>query len=63
MSVTRPKAVAKGGQVGLAEPMIWLNLDWHQSRCVLAGDSPLSFQRRLSTFPCKGMAGTDLSKL
>ena len=63
MSVTRPKAVAKGGQVGPAEPLVRPNLDWHQSRCVLAGYSPLSSQRRLSMFPYLKMAGTDLSKL
>ena len=62
MSVTRLRAVAKGSQVGPAEPLVRPNLDWHQSRCASAGDSPLSSSRRLSTFPYLEMAGTDLSR-
>ena len=61
LSVTRPKAVAKGDKVGLAEPLVRPNLDWHQSRCVLAGDSPLSSQRRLLMFSYLRMAGINLS--
>ena len=44
------------------ESLAKVHLDWHQSRCTLASDSPLSSQGRLSIFPHLKMAGTDLSK-
>ena len=47
--------------MGPAEPVVRPNLDWHQSRCASAGDSPLFSTRRLSMFPYLEMAGTDLS--
>ena len=61
MSVSRSKTVARGGARGSAEPLVQPNLDWHQSRCALAGDFPLSSPRQLSMFPYLEMAGTDLS--
>ena len=59
--VSRMRGGARGSTRGSAKPRDRPNLDWHQSRCASAGDSPLSSSRRLSTFPYLEMAGTDLS--
>jgi len=60
LAVTHTKAVARGGEVGPADPMGRPNLDHLPSRCILAGSSFLSFQGLLQAFSYLWMAGTDL---
>ena len=60
LAVTHAKAVARGGELGPANPMGRPNLDHLSSRCILAGSLFLSSQGRLQAFPYLWMAGTDL---
>ena len=60
LAVTHAKTVARGGKVGPADPMGRPNLPSLLFRCIFAGDSLLSSQGQLCTFPCEEMAGIDL---
>ena len=60
LAVTHAKPVARGGEMGTADPMDQPNLNHLPSRCILAGSSFLSSRRRLLMFPYLWMAGTDL---
>ena len=62
-AVSRTKGGARINKVGPAKPQVRPNLDVHPSKCILAGDPPLSSQRRLSMFPYQKVAGTDLLNL
>ena len=63
LAVTHPKAAEKGGQVGLAEPLVRLNQDGFPAPSALEGRSPPPSQRRLSTFPSLSQPETDLFTL
>jgi len=63
LAVTHPKAAEKGGQVGLAEPLVRLNQDGFPAPSALEGRSPPPSQHRLSTFQCLSQPETDLFTL
>ena len=60
LAVTHAKMVARGGKVVPTDPIGRPNLPGLPFRCILVGDSLLSSQGQLCTFPCEEMAGTDL---
>ena len=59
LAMTHAKSVARGGEVGPADPMGQLNLAHLPSRCILVGSLTLSSRRRLLMFQSIEMAGTD----
>ena len=63
LAVTHPKAAEKGGQVGLAEPLVRLNLDGFPPPSALEGRSPPPSQRRLSMFLRLSQPETDVFTL